>query len=67
MGLKLYHDLLSQPARALYIFLKKNDIPFESKVMDLMKGDHLKPDFAKLNVFKKIPIIEHDGFVLSER
>ncbi|CAB0036864.1 unnamed protein product [Trichogramma brassicae] len=66
MSLKLYHDLLSQPARALYIFLKQTGTPFESVFVNLMKGEHLKPGFAKLNAFKQIPIIEHDGFVLTE-
>ena len=36
--LKLYVDLMSQPSRALYIFLKKTKIPFETNLVNLAKG-----------------------------
>lgn len=36
--LKLYYDLLSQPSRVLYIFMRKNEIPFEPKLLNLIQG-----------------------------
>ena len=37
-ALKLYFDLMSQPSRAVYMFLKVNQIPFEEKPVALRKG-----------------------------
>jgi len=65
--LKLYYDLLSQPSRALYIILKKNNIPFEPCPVALRKGEHLTDEFKEtLNRFQKVPFIHHGEFKLSE-
>ncbi|XP_060814678.1 glutathione S-transferase theta-1-like [Bombus pascuorum] len=66
MSLKLYYDLLSQPSRALYIFLKVCDIPFEGKFVNLAKGEHLNPEYQRIHPFQKVPAIEHNGFNMIE-
>jgi glutathione S-transferase len=38
MPLKLYGNLLSQPCRAIFIFLKANQIPYEFKFINMAKG-----------------------------
>lgn len=67
MALKLYYDLLSQPSRALYIFLKTCNIPFERKIVDLKALEQFAPEYEEVNRFKKVPAIDHNGFKLSER
>jgi glutathione S-transferase len=66
--LKYYYNLLSQPSRALYIFLKLTKQPVEFKDVDLLSGEHLDDEF-KQNVsrFQKVPcIVDVDGWKLSE-
>lgn len=36
--IKFYYDLMSQPARALHMFLKLTKIPFESCLIAIQKG-----------------------------
>ncbi|XP_012056723.1 PREDICTED: glutathione S-transferase theta-1-like [Atta cephalotes] len=66
MTLKLYYDLLSQPSRAIYILLKTWNIPFEKKIVNLKNLEQYTPEFERINPYKKVPVIEHDGFNLSE-
>ncbi|XP_027569979.1 glutathione S-transferase theta-1-like isoform X2 [Pipra filicauda] len=66
MGLELYLDLLSQPCRALYIFARSNNIPFEFKRVQLMKGQHRTEEFRKVNVLMKVPALRDGSFTLAE-
>lgn len=66
MSLKLYYDLLSQPSRALYIFLKVCNIPFDGKLINLGKGEHLTSEYEKVNPFQKVPAAEHNGLTMFE-
>lgn len=45
MVLKVYLDMMSQPCRALYMFLVANKIPFEKNLVHLRKGP---PSFPSL-------------------
>jgi len=66
MVLEFYYDLLSQPCRAVYLLLKAANVDFEGRVINLITGDHHTPEFLKLNPLHKIPIINDDGYVLTE-
>ncbi|CAF0885165.1 unnamed protein product [Adineta ricciae] len=66
MPLIFYYDLMSQPCRALYIFLKMTGIPFESKEIALRKLENTTDEFSRINPFKKVPVIGDSGFLLTE-
>ena len=67
MGLELYLDLLSQPSRAVYIFAKKNGIPFQTRTVDILKGQHMSEQFSQVNCLNKVPVLKDGSFVLTER
>lgn len=64
--MKYYYDILSQPSRALYMFMKLNKIPFEPVVVKLARGQHMKESFREVNRFQKVPCIDDNGFKLAE-
>ncbi|XP_069103681.1 glutathione S-transferase theta-1-like [Argopecten irradians] len=66
MALKVYFDLMSQPSRAVYIFLKMNNIPFVPKTVALRSGEHHTDEFKKINPMSLVLVIDDDGFVLTE-
>ncbi|XP_004466468.1 LOW QUALITY PROTEIN: glutathione S-transferase theta-2 [Dasypus novemcinctus] len=66
MGLKLYLDLLSQPCRAVYIFAKRNGIPFELRPVDLLKGQQASKEFSQVNSLQRLPALRDSHFTLAE-
>ncbi|XP_038668345.1 glutathione S-transferase theta-2 [Scyliorhinus canicula] len=66
LPLRVYFDLLSQPSRAVLIFLRRTGIPHVEKPVALRKGEQKSPEFTKLNPMQKVPVIEDNGFVLTE-
>jgi len=66
MPLKVYYDLMSQPARAVFMFLKATGINYVDCPIALRKGEHLTDEYARITPLKKVPIIDDDGFVLTE-
>ncbi|KAJ8286039.1 hypothetical protein GJAV_G00033870 [Gymnothorax javanicus] len=64
--LEVYLDLLSQPCRAVHIFLNHNKIPHAVKLVALRKGENKTPEFTRLNPMQKVPVMVDNGFVLTE-
>lgn len=62
----LYYDMMSQPSRTLYTFLKVTGIPFEACKTTISTGEHKTPEFAKINPRKKLPALKDGDFCLSE-
>ncbi|XP_041346981.1 glutathione S-transferase theta-1-like, partial [Gigantopelta aegis] len=65
--LKFFFDPISQPSRAVWIFLEANQIPYQSCVVDIAKGEHrTNEDFLKVSANKTVPAIDDNGFKLFE-
>jgi len=64
--MKLYLDFVSEPSKAVYYFLKINNIEFETNIVDLLKGENRLPEYEKINPFRLVPAIDDDGFILTE-
>ncbi|KAL1132132.1 hypothetical protein AAG570_010089 [Ranatra chinensis] len=64
--IKLYSDNLSQPCRAVEIFLLTNNIPYELEFIDLLEGKQKKKHFCEVNPLKKVPVIDDNGFIIRE-
>jgi len=65
--LTLYHGWRSSASRRVRLCLAEKGLAFESKVVDLVKGEHHSPEFLKLNPNGVIPLlILEDGRALYE-
>lgn len=64
--LKLYVDLLSQPARAVTIFCRVNKIEAEEIYVEVAKGNCRTKEFQEINPACQVPTIDDDGFILHE-
>lgn len=64
--MRLYHHPMSSNARRATMTALQLGIDVELVFVDLAKGEHKKPDFLKLNPGGKVPVLEDDGFALTE-
>lgn len=64
--MKLYWITDGPPSLAVRLTLKALDIPCELHLVDYIKGEHMTADYAKMNPQKEIPVLDDDGFYVSE-
>ncbi|XP_025017890.1 glutathione S-transferase 1-like isoform X3 [Tetranychus urticae] len=66
MPVQLYHHKLSAPARVVRIVAKQIGLSLEEKEIDLLSGEHMKPEFLAINPFHCVPTLVDDGYALWE-
>ncbi|KRT80357.1 Glutathione S-transferase [Oryctes borbonicus] len=66
MGVDFYYLPGSAPCRGVLLAAKAVGVDLNLKYTDLMKGEHLTPEFIKLNPQHTIPTINDNGFSLWE-
>lgn len=65
--MKLYNSNLAPNPRRVRIFLAEKGVSIERVEVDLGKLEHKKPEFAALNPFQTIPVLElDDGTRIAE-
>jgi glutathione S-transferase len=64
--MKLYLEPTATTCRGITLFAAEHDLPLELVHVDLFNGDHATPEFAAVNPNQRVPVLEHDGFRLTE-
>nr|WET52663.1 glutathione S-transferase [Phaedon brassicae]WET52788.1 glutathione S-transferase [Phaedon brassicae] len=66
MAPTLYSILTSPPVRSVNMCAKAIGVDLNSINVDLYSGDHLKPEFLKINPQHTVPVLDDDGFILAD-
>ncbi|AST80777.1 TPA: glutathione transferase [Citrobacter freundii] len=51
---------------SVYVALQEKGLPFSLKTVDLDNGEHLQPGWQGYALTRRVPLLEIDGFELSE-
>ncbi|XP_058451143.1 glutathione S-transferase 1-like [Malaya genurostris] len=57
---------LSPPCRAVQLTAKALNLELDHHVVNLLAGDHLKPEFLKMNPQHTIPVLDDNGVIISD-
>ncbi|XP_046671979.1 glutathione S-transferase 1-1-like [Homalodisca vitripennis] len=66
MPLDFYYTPVSAPCRAVLLTAKALNVSLNLKIVDLQRGDNLKPEFLKINPQHTVPTLTDNGFSISE-
>lgn len=64
--LTLYADPSSTTCRPILLFAADCGLDLAIEWVDLMSGEHLTDAFAEINPNRVVPVLDHDGFRLTE-
>lgn len=64
--MKLYHHPLSGHAHRARLFLSLTGQTFDLQEVDLVGGEHKKPEFLKLNSFGQVPVLVDGETVVQD-
>ncbi|XP_055837787.1 glutathione S-transferase 1-like [Episyrphus balteatus] len=62
----LYYTPQSPPCRAVLLAGAEIGIEFDLREVDLIAGDHRKPEFLKINPQHTIPVVDDNGIILTD-
>ncbi len=64
--LNIYGHFMSMPTNVVRLCVSFLKFPHEYIHVDLQTGEHLKPEYLKINPAGRVPAIEDNGFFLSQ-
>ena len=64
--LELYHHGSSACAAKVRFTLEEKQLPWTSHYVDILRGEQFEPAFVALNPKAVVPVLVHDGAVLTE-
>ena len=64
--MKLYYHPASTVSRPVVIFIEDHGLQAELQVVDLFTGEHMGPAFGAINPSHLVPVLEEEGFRLTE-
>jgi glutathione S-transferase len=64
--MKLYYHPASTTSRVVQMFAVDQGVDLDYQVVDILSGEHMKPEFAKLNPNRLVPVLEDGDFRLTE-
>jgi glutathione S-transferase len=62
--LVLYHAGLTTCSKQVRFCLREKGLAYESRYVDLLRFENLRPDYLKLNPHGVVPTLVHDGHVI---
>jgi len=64
--LRLHYDPASTTCRPIILFASEAGIPLDYNLVDLFSDENRTDWYTRLNPNQAVPVLEHDGFVLTE-
>lgn len=64
--MKLYYHPASTTCRMIMLLAAEEGIDLDYKIVDLFTGEHLRPEYTKINPSHLVPALEDGDFLLTE-
>jgi glutathione S-transferase len=64
--MKLYMHPVSMTSRPVRLFVAEKGIKMDEELVDVLTGAHFQEPYASLNPSKLVPMLDDDGFKLTE-
>jgi glutathione S-transferase len=64
--LTLHHSPFSVSSQKVRMVLAEKNLSWDNRIVDLLGGEHLGPEFRRVNPRCEVPVLAHDDLVLTD-